>query len=142
MFKSIVAASALLLSATSFANESNFSAGTGFQFGGVIGVKYAIDVSENSRVFASAGLIGGAIGYEYAFSENNAVSLSLGSEVIVSEKGFIMLDYNHYFDGRNNSGWHIGGGIGITREDLDGLYGSYGETDTKGNISFVLGYQF
>lgn len=128
----------------SFANadENKVSTGVGFQYGGALGVKYAVNTGDNSRLFAAIGLIDGAVGYEYALSEKNAISFALGSEVIVSEKGFVMLEYNHYFQGRDNTGWRVGGGIGITRKDQGGAYGAYGETDTKGSIGVNIGYQF
>ena len=142
MFKKALLVTTLLLPSFANADENKVSAGVGFQYGGALGVKYAVNTGDNSRLFAAIGLIGGAVGYEYALSEKNAISFALGSEVIISEKGFVMLEYNHYFQGRDNTGWRVGGGIGITREDQGGAYGAYGETDTKGNISVNIGYQF
>ena len=141
MFQRLVVASLLLLSFAVSASDNKVSAGFGFQYGGVLGVKYAID-SDNSRYFASIGALGGSVGYEYALSDTNAITLALGSEVLVSEKGFIMLEFNHYFQGRDNDGWRFGAGAGVVREDQGGFYANLGKTDTTGTISVNLGYQF
>lgn len=142
MYKSILLAATLLASSTALANDNKIAAGIGFQYGGALGVKYSFDTSDQSRFFISAGLVGGAVGYEYAFSEKNALTFSVGSEAIASEKGFAMLEYGHYFQGRSNSGWKVGGGIGIVREDQGSWFADYGKTDTSGIIAFNLGYQF
>jgi hypothetical protein len=142
MLKKALLLSTLLVSGLANADENKVSAGIGFQYGGAVGMKYAMNTGESSRVFASIGLVGAAIGYEYALSEQNAISFAVGSEQIASEKGFVMLEYNHYFQGRSNAGWRLGGGIGIVRQDEGSWWGDYGKTDTTGVLSFNLGYQF
>ena len=142
MIKKVLLGTTLLLSSFANADENKVAAGTGFQYGGAVGVKYAMNTGESSRVFASIGLVGAAVGYEYAFSEQNAISFAVGSEQLASEKGFVMLEYNHYFQGKSNAGWRLGGGIGIIRQDQGGWWADYGETDTTGTLSINLGYQF
>ena len=142
MFKNMLLVSTLFLSSFANADENKISAGAGFQYGGAVGVQYAINAGESSRVFASIGLVGAAVGYEYAFSEQNAISFAVGSEQLYSEKGFVMLEYNHYFQGRKNAGWRFGVGIGITRQDQGSWWADYGKTDTKATPSINLGYQF
>jgi len=142
MLKKALILSTLLVSGLANADENKVAAGIGFQYGGAVGVKYAMNTGESSRVFASIGLVGAAVGYEYALSAQNAISFAVGSEQIASEKGFVMLEYNHYFQGRSNAGWRLGGGIGIVRQDKGSWWGDYGKTDTTGTLSFNLGYQF
>lgn len=142
MIKRTLLLCSLLFTGLSQANDNKVSAGLGFQYGGAVGVKYAINAGESSRVFASIGLVGAAVGYEYALSEKNAISFAVGSEQIASEKGFVMLEYNHYFRGRDNAGWRLGGGIGVVREDQGSWFADVGETDTTGTLSFNVGYQF
>lgn len=93
MIKKVLLGTTLLLSSFANADENKVAAGIGFQYGGAVGVKYAMNTGESSRVFASIGLVGAAVGYEYAFSEQNAISIAVGSEQLASEKGFVMLEY-------------------------------------------------
>ncbi len=137
----------LWCSNTIYANESRFnssiSVGAGYQYGGVLGVRYNI-VNDKHLYFGSLGLVGGALGYEYFLDQNNkhAIGLSVGSEVLTSEDGFAMIVYEFYPSGFDASGWQLGISSGLRREDESSFFARRGDTETKFALMFSAGYKF
>ncbi|MEI5637781.1 MULTISPECIES: hypothetical protein [unclassified Pseudoalteromonas] len=130
----------LLAANTSYAD---ISVGSGYQYGGMVGVKYA-HVSENHVTFASLGVVGGAVGYQYALStdKKHLVGVTAGSEVLTSEDGFAALTYNYYTQGVDSPSWTWGASAGVRREDDAGLFGRRDEIKTKALFGIHFGYQF
>ena len=147
MKKIVVTALMLLFSNTIYANESNFdssiSLGAGYQYGGVLGVRYNV-VNDKHLYFASLGLVGGALGYQYLFDQNNrhAIGLSVGSEVLSSENGFAVIVYEFYPSGFDTSGWQLGISTGLRTEDDGGFFSDSGSNKTKLALMFSVGYKF
>lgn len=136
-----------LFSMASLAAEDNntyqISAGLGHQYGGVLGAQVAYQ-EQDSKFYASLGLVGIAAGFEKAFTDNNQHSIGLvaGIEEIKSEDGFAFVTYNYHVNGFDKDGFVIGAGIGITREDEAGFFGDSGETETSTSFTINLGYKF
>lgn len=143
MFKTIkIITAGIALLGASF-SYADISVGTGYQYGGALGVKYA-NVSGDHVTYASLGLVGGAVGYQYVISADSkhAVGVALGSEVLTSEDGFAALTYNYYSNGVAHPGWTMGASAGVRREDDAGLFGKRDEVRSKGLFGLHLGYRF
>ncbi|PCK33067.1 hypothetical protein [Pseudoalteromonas piscicida] len=143
MFKylsSLVATAAVLCSVSV---KAEVTVGGGYQYGGVVGVKYAKTTGDHIA-FASIGLIGGAVGYQYILTADrkHTMGVAVGSEIITSEKGFAALTYNYYSQGADKSGWTWGGSLGARREDNGIFFSDSGKRETKTLIGLHLGYRF
>jgi hypothetical protein len=133
---------------SSFAKQ-DFSAGFGYDYGGVLGAKYSIRDQDN-HYFASLGVIGAAVGYQKITDEEekHLFGLFAGVEELTSEDGFIGLNYNYYANGFDNEGWVVGLSLGIRRTDGDpldigGIFGTeQRETESKALVGLSLGYSF
>ncbi|GIU50343.1 hypothetical protein TUM4438_35960 [Shewanella sairae] len=122
--------------------DTSFSLGIGYQYGGVLGVRYNYQ-KLNHVFFGSLGLVGGALGYQYAFSEQKHLfGFSVGSEVLTSEDGFAVLTYEYYPKGFTDGGWQFGVSGGVRREDDGGSFGNVGKTATEPTGMISLGYKF
>jgi hypothetical protein len=152
MKKLVITILMLLSSNTIYANESSFdssiSVGAGYQYGGVLGVRYNI-VNDKHLYFGSLGLVGGALGYEYFLDQNNkhAIGLSVGSEVLTSENGFAVIVYEFYPSGFDANGWQLGVSSGLRREDsfssVEGsIFPNKSGSKTKLALMFSAGYKF
>jgi len=80
----------------------NFGVGAGIQYG-VIGAQFNF-IHNNARIYLSTGILGGALGLDYAVSSNVSVGTSLFA-VIVAGYSF---NANYYFNSTFSSGWKIG----------------------------------
>ncbi|MBM7071756.1 hypothetical protein JQC92_06825 [Shewanella sp. 202IG2-18] len=124
-------------------SKGTSTVGIGFQYGGALG--YKLSYLDNRNIyFISAGLVGGAIGYQRVIDKDkmHTVGLALGSEVLVSEKGFGLLTYNYHFNTVDDAGWVFGVGAGVRREDLGGAFANLGKTDTHFVADINIGYRF
>ncbi|MBE8232328.1 MAG: hypothetical protein HAW67_01235 [Endozoicomonadaceae bacterium] len=132
----------LCCSFTSEAATKN-AVGGGYQYGGVLGYKFST-VNESNIYFLSAGLIGGAAGYQLLIdnSKKHSIGIALGSEAFTSEKGFGLATYNFYSQGADESGFVFGLGVGFRREDEGGIFGSYGNVESHFTADINFGYQF
>lgn len=149
MIKKFVMALSLLAVSCSQNLYADVSVGAGYQYGGALGVKYS-QVHDKHIVYASAGLIGAALGYQYVISSDrrHTVGFAVGGEVLTSEKGFLALTYNYFSENIDQSGWTFGGSIGVRRTDvrvydktkLD-IFGTE-EVESKGLVGIHLGYRF
>ncbi len=143
IMKKIFLLALLLTSSFSSFAETKHALGAGYQYGGALGYKFSA-VNDANIFFISAGLIGGATGYQRIIdeAEKHTIGMTLGSEALTSEKGFALMTYNYFPSGASNSGWTLGISAGVRREDKGGSYAALSETDTffAGGIHF--GYQF
>jgi hypothetical protein len=128
--------------------KEGFSAGIGFEYGGLIGAKYSIRDQDN-HYFGSLGLLGAAIGYQKIMdtNEKHLFGIVAGAEEFTSEEGFIGLNYNYHANGFHSEGWTVGFVAGIRRTDGDplevgGLFGGETETETKALVGVSFGYSF
>ncbi len=133
----------LLLSSFGFQAQAEFSLGTGYPYGGVIGAQYGMQQQQHLYTLA-LGLVGGAAGYHYLLDQQQRHSLGMlaGSETITSEKGFVALQYSYYPQGVGQSGWRLGLNAGQRREDSSSFYGNQGQTHSHTLLAVHLGYQF
>lgn len=133
---------------SSFSKEG-FSTGFGYEYGGVLGVKYSIRDQYN-HYFGSLGVIGAAIGYQKIIDEDEKHLLGFvaGIEELTSEDGFISLNYNYYVNGFDSEGWVVGLSFGIRRTDGDpldisGIFETdKRETESKALVGLSFGYSF
>ncbi|MCL1080307.1 hypothetical protein D5R81_08300 [Parashewanella spongiae] len=141
--KKTILMSLLLVSSFPSLAETKNTIGIGYQYGGVFGYKFS-SINNNNIYFISAGLVGGAAGYQLLLDgeKKHSIGIALGSEVLTSEKGFGLATYNYYSQGVNKSGFVFGLGIGVRREDEGGVFGSYGKVESKFTADVNLGYQF
>lgn len=129
--------------------KEGFSAGVGFEYGGLIGAKYSIRDQDN-HYFGSLGLLGAAIGYQKIMDtdEKHLFGIVAGAEEFASEDGFIGLNYNYHANGFNSEGWTVGFVAGVRRTDGDpleigGIFGAdEPETETKALVGVSFGYSF
>ncbi|NKC21316.1 MULTISPECIES: hypothetical protein [Pseudoalteromonas] len=140
LFATLVASITLLCSASA---NAEIAVGGGYQYGGVLGLKLSKTTGDHV-MFASIGLVGGALGYQYVLTADrkHTIGLVLGSEAITSEKGFAALTYNYFTQGADKPGWTWGGSAGVRREDEGGSFANIGDTDTKALVGLHLGYRF
>ncbi|CAH9054834.1 hypothetical protein PSECIP111854_01455 [Pseudoalteromonas sp. CIP111854] len=145
MLNSSLKAAALIFLSVASVNPAlaQVDIGAGYQYGGALGAKYSLVQGEHT-VYASLGLIGAAMGYQFVFSNNNkhAIGIAVGSEVITSEKGFAAFTYNYYSQGVSASGWVLGGSVGARREDKASMFASLDEVHTKTLVGIHVGYRF
>ncbi|AZQ84820.1 hypothetical protein EKO29_12950 [Colwellia sp. Arc7-635] len=132
-----------LVSLSSSAGEYETTVGLGHEYGGVLGAQLAYK-TQDSKYYASAGLIGFSAGLQTTFSENSkhAFGFVAGKEEFHGEDGFFFVTYDYHLDGFSNNGFVIGTGIGITREDEGGLFADLGETVTSTAVTLNIGYKF
>ena len=139
----------VFLSINSTYAKEGFSAGIGYEYGGVIGAKYSIRDQDN-HYFASLGLIGAAVGYQRIMDtdEKHLFGVVAGAEEFSSEEGFIGLNYNYHPSGFNSKGWTVGVVAGMRRTDGDPLeisgifFGDEAEVETKALLGLSFGYSF
>jgi len=142
MRKLIVLLSLVCTSAS--ADEFQTAVGMGHQYGGLIGAQVSYK-SDESKYFASLGLVGAAVGFQHSIEPDSHYSygMVLGSEALRSEDGFIFVNGNYHFNGFNQPGWVFGFGVGATREDSGGFFSNtQGSTETKTAVSLNIGYEF
>jgi hypothetical protein len=128
--------------------QENITVGIGYQYGGIVGVKYNFK-GEQDNFYASVGLLGGALGYQRFtdMSQQHAFGAMVGAEVLASESGFLALTYNYYPNGFSKSGWAFGASLGVRRTDEDVLnvgeiFGLDVEVKTTTLIGLNVGYTF
>ena len=126
------------------ATEFQSSVGMGHQYGGIIGAQLAYK-NDQSKYFASLGVVGAALGFQSSFEPDSHYSYGvvLGREALQSEDGFVFITGNYHFNGFNQSGWTVGLGFGVTREDDSGFFGnSPGTTSSNTSLTLNIGYEF
>ncbi len=123
------------LSTATKAEEFTFSAGLGYQFGGVLGIQSAY-VKNDARYRLSLGLLGATAGYDYALNEHVSFGLQLGWIVGAEGAG---ININYFPNSTFDDGFVVG---------LDFLYTTDPEfpfvKDNEPNsaVLFSIGYQF
>ncbi|MBM7070945.1 hypothetical protein JQC92_02665 [Shewanella sp. 202IG2-18] len=131
-----------LTNASETSTDTSFSLGAGYQYGGVLGVRYNYQ-NQNHVFFGSLGLVGGALGYQYVFSDDkHSLGVNVGSEVLTSEDGFAVLAYEFYPKGFKDGGWQFGVSGGMRREDESGSFGKVGKTKSEPAVMVSIGYKF
>ncbi len=137
---------ALLVAAQAHADsdtEHSLSVGAGYQYGGLLGAKLGLQ-SDNHVLYGSLGLIGAAAGYQYLVDENkhHAFGVSVGSEVVSSEDGFLLATYDFYLNGYQKPGFHIGINAGTRREDSASFWANNEDSQFSTVVSLSVGYKF
>jgi hypothetical protein len=140
--KYLLCASLFLLPFSS-QSETQWSLGTGYQYGSLIGFQYSYIYGSN-KFYASAGLVGAALGYDTALDSQmkHTLGFAAGSEQLTSEDGFAVLVYNYHFDGMHKAGWKLGVSAGLRRQDSASFFGSAGDSVSQTALSIELGYKF
>ncbi len=93
---------------------SNWAAGSGYPFGGLLGVQYQF-TSQQQQWSLAAGLVGVAASWQLTLGSEHrhAVGLTLGQENLTANQGFLTIDYLYYPDGLQNTGWFYGASAGV-----------------------------
>jgi len=139
----IIALSLSLVSLFSSAGEYETAVGLGEQYGGVLGAQFSYK-TESNKYYGSLGLGAISAGFQTTFSQNSkhAYGLVIGWEVLRSEDGFLFATYDYHFNGFSETGFVLGTGIGVTREDEGGLFSDRGKTETSPSVTLNIGYKF
>jgi len=80
----------------------NIGVGAGIQYG-VIGAQFNF-IHNNAKIYLSTGILGGALGFDYAVSPK----VSVGTSVFAILNVGYSLNANYYFNSAFSSGWKIG----------------------------------
>jgi hypothetical protein len=141
--KKLVVILTLVCSSVS-ASEFQTSVGIGHQYGGLIGAQFGYK-TDDTKLFGSVGFFGAALGYQTLFQDSNNLSygLVLGAEALKSEDGFLFMTSNYHFNGFDQSGWVIGAGVGVSRQDQGGFYSDTPNTvESDATLTLSIGYDF
>ena len=105
----------ILLSFSASADSgSDWAAGSGYPFGGLIGVQYQF-TSQQQQWSLAAGLVGIAASWQLTLdsAHQHAVGLTLGQENLTADQGFLTIDYLYYPGGLQSTGWFYGVSAGV-----------------------------
>ncbi|MAT39868.1 MAG: hypothetical protein CL946_09725 [Ectothiorhodospiraceae bacterium] len=145
MSKIIMIFMLLLAPISSQGGNFGFSLGAGLQYSGVLGTQFSFR-QKNIKYHLSVGVPGYSLGLEKSFSRynNHSVGLVAGEMFMLFAKEnakYSFATYNYHFSGFSNSGWVIGGGLGLYKEGA----ASWGDDDdpkAKTTYTVDVGYKF
>lgn len=123
--------------------QNQWSAGLGYQYGGLIGGQYGY-IDGDNKYYVSFGLVGAALGFERAISANKKHTLGVTSGIneLSAEDGFLHFTYNYHFNELALNGFQIGVSAGIRREDEAGFLGDRGPTNSYNSLGISVAYKF
>jgi len=133
------------LHSTSSLAENYFSVGTGYQYGGLLGLKYIHPLSEKNKVhIALSPGFGAAVGYQRYWDSNrrHAWGVAAGFEAVLSDDGFLVATYNYYSKGFWEPGWTLGIDAGVRDAGEDCYFKSCSTRTIYPALFINLGYQF
>ncbi|MBY6108029.1 hypothetical protein KUW19_16330 [Ferrimonas balearica] len=125
--------------------QSQWSVGTGYQYGGVLGVRYNVPVGEYKQLsIAVSPILGVAMGYQQSLDDMavHALGFSTGFEEFTADDGFVVLTYNYYPDRFRNTGWSLGVDAGIRTIGSKDFLGYKTDRSLYPALFINLGYQF
>lgn len=122
-----------------------YAIGTGYQYGGLLGMKHIHPLSDKNNIhFALSPEFGAAVGDQRYWGSNrrHPWGLAAGFETLTSDEGFLVAAYNYYPNAFWESGWTLGVDLGV-RDAGEDCYFQYCSTRTVYPALFInLGYQF
>ena len=124
----------LLVSIQAKSDQVNHAAGSGLQYGGIVG--YQISSTDDKNNFrASLGLVGAAVGYDYLVTDK----FSIGTTATWTLRNTYSANFNYYPSGLQK-GWQFGLDLGYMPSDgRDGFFSS----SRSRKVSWIsIGYKF
>ncbi len=134
MHKILIVTIFLMATQQSNAIEFNHSVGMGLQYAGIIGWQGALKQGKNKGKI-SLGILGFALGYERAVSNNWAIGGSVFGSLFITATS---ANINYYFSSINSAGWSAGLDL-IRLQKLNIFTNSKNYENT---VFFSAGYHF
>ena len=127
--------------------DFEFSLGAGFQYSGILGSQFALK-QDDSKYFVSVGAIGYSVGMQTLVSENDhhSAGFSVGKlgAIFGGDHQYGFLTYNYHPDGFSHSGWVLGTGVGVMKEESHTVLFTKElvNPSAKAAITLDIGYKF